>query len=211
MIHITLRKTSLTNDPTDPLRREYSGWDETASIEDNWKMNHGYFSIGERGDRQQYVAFSYDGEVVMVGRIDRIVPARGKPGKRIIEGAPLGPGEPIWDAFVGKPTPEKAVGVRNPITYVEEGQAFGRQCRCGCGEVVFESDFVRGHDQTALHQRVARIGTIREFLDWFDAIEDDPRPTIPTASATLTATGTIDLTVTGGEVQMSFTPAGAPS
>ncbi|WP_226355100.1 hypothetical protein [Pseudonocardia sp. ICBG601] len=207
MIHITMRKTSLTNDPTDPLRREYSGWDEAATIKENWEMNRGYYSIGERGDRQQYVAFSYGGEVVMVGRIRRLVPAEGKPGKRIIEGAPLGPGEPIWDTFVGKPTPDKAVGVRNPITYVEEGQAFGRPCRCGCGEVVFESDFVRGHDQTALHQRVARIGTIREFLDWFDALDDAPRPAIPTTSAALSAAGTINLTVTGGEVQMSFTPA----
>jgi hypothetical protein len=207
MIHITLRQSTLANDPTDPLGRTHSGWDESASIEANWDMNRGYYAIGERGDRQQYVAFSYRGEVVMVGKIRRILPAKGKPGKRIIEGKPLGPGEPIWDTFVGKRTPEKAVGVRNPITYIEEGRAFGRPCRCGCGEIVFESDFVRGHDQTALHQRVAKIGTIREFLDWFDSIEDGGPAALPSASVTMTASGQIDLTVENGQVQLTFSPA----
>lgn len=210
MIHITLRKTTLANDPTDPLERTHSGWDENASIEANWNMNRGYYALGERADRQQYAALSYGGEVVMVAKIRRIVPAKGKPGKRIIVGDPLGPGEPIWDTFVGKPTPDKAVGVRNPITYIEEGRAFGRQCRCGCREIVFESDFVRGHDQTALHQRVSKIGTIREFLDWFDAIEDGGHAAIPSAPFSMAASGQIDLTVENGEVHLTFGPTASP-
>ena len=28
--------------------------------------------------------------------------------------------------------------------------------------------FVSGHDQRALHERVAKIGTVAEFLSWFD-------------------------------------------
>lgn len=31
---------------------------------------------------------------------------------------------------------------------------------CGCGEEIYAGEFVRGHEQTALHQRVAQIGTI---------------------------------------------------
>jgi hypothetical protein len=36
---------------------------------------------------------------------------------------------------------------------------------------------VRGHEQTALNQRVAQIGTIPEFLRWFDAVRAGSEPT----------------------------------
>jgi len=31
-------------------------------------------------------------------------------------------------------------------------------------------DFAIGHDQKALHARVAQIGTVAQFLDWFDVV-----------------------------------------
>jgi len=31
-------------------------------------------------------------------------------------------------------------------------------------------DFVPGHDQKAIHERIARIGTVAEFLDWMDVV-----------------------------------------
>lgn len=45
-----------------------------------------------------------------------------------------------------------------------------QQCRCGCGKPVVGGGFVRGHEQTALHDRVRQVGTITEFIDWFDAL-----------------------------------------
>jgi hypothetical protein len=33
---------------------------------------------------------------------------------------------------------------------------------------VSHGPFVSGHDQRALHERVAKIGTVAEFLRWFD-------------------------------------------
>jgi hypothetical protein len=32
------------------------------------------------------------------------------------------------------------------------------------------ADFLTGHDQTALHDRVRQIGTVAEFLDWLDVV-----------------------------------------
>jgi len=205
MLHITLIAKTEASDPTDPLSRTYYGWGEHDSTEQNWANNRGYYILGERADRQSYVAFSHRGTVVMVAKINRIIPAKGKPGKRIIEGKPLGPGEPIWDNYVGGPTPARALGVRNPVTYVDEAEQFGRRCECGCGEIVFENDFVRGHDQTALHQRVARIGSIKEFLRWFDAIEAD---TAPARTKTMfSRDGRLDYKEDGGTVTLTFTSA----
>ena len=36
------------------------------------------------------------------------------------------------------------------------------------GETTTTGWFVPGHDQKALHERVARIGTVYEFIQWFD-------------------------------------------
>jgi hypothetical protein len=108
----------------------------------------------------------------------------------------------MWQTYVGSPTPARAVGVRNPITYLNETEAFGRQCGCGCGQVVFESDFVRGHDQTALHQRVSQIGTIREFLRWFDDTMAGSKPVAPTGT-TESWSGHIEITLDDGELHVS--------
>jgi hypothetical protein len=52
----------------------------------------------------------------------------------------------------------------------------GWPCGCGCGAEIYVGEFVRGHEQTALHQRVARIGTIPEFIRWFDTLQAGQSP-----------------------------------
>jgi hypothetical protein len=37
-------------------------------------------------------------------------------------------------------------------------------------------DFITGHDQTAPHNRVRQVGTVAEFLDWFDIVRGTQRP-----------------------------------
>jgi hypothetical protein len=46
------------------------------------------------------------------------------------------------------------------------------KCACGCGKDVLK-DFYHGHDQRALHARIRKIGTVREFIEWFDATYDE--------------------------------------
>jgi hypothetical protein len=69
---------------------------------------------------------------------------------------------------------------------------------------------VRGHEQTALHQRVAQIGTIPEFLRWFDAVRAGTEPAARTPGlAGVSQAGQFDLSVGGdGSVRIQFTPAG---
>lgn len=42
-------------------------------------------------------------------------------------------------------------------------------CRCGCG-ILTRSVYTVGHDQKILHQRIALIGSVADFIDWFDAL-----------------------------------------
>ena len=87
---------------------------------------------------------------------------------------------PVHQAYVGQPTPDSA-RVRNPVTYFDSTVG-GWPCGCGCGDEIYAGEFVRGHEQTALHQRVAQIGTIPEFLRWFDAVRAGTEPACPTPS-----------------------------
>lgn len=213
MLHIMLTYKALANDPTDPLRRTYYGWDDDASIRENWENNHGYYALGARAEREPYVLFSLrrTGKVVMAGRIDAVIDAAGKPGRKIIEGDPLSEDHPVWKAYVGNDTPEHSL-VRNPVTYPPlTVEGLGHPCGCGCGREVFTGEFVRGHEQTALHQRVAQIGTIPEFLRWFDAMQAGAQPAASTpAPMTLNRDGRLDLTLgQDGAVTLNFSPAPA--
>jgi len=54
----------------------------------------------------------------------------GKPGYRQIMGQILAKGHPVFDAYVGKPSPVS--GVRNPVSYIDADEDL-RRCECGCG------------------------------------------------------------------------------
>ncbi|GAA2535792.1 MULTISPECIES: hypothetical protein [Pseudonocardia] len=208
-IHITLTRKTRIDDPTDVLGRTYFGWDPDATAETNWAANRGHWVLGQRARGERYVLFSFvdDREIVMAAEIDDIVEATDKPGKKIIEGALLQPGHPVYEAFVGQPQPESA-RVRNPVTYLDVTVG-GWLCGCGCGAEIYVGEFVRGHEQTALHQRVARIGTIPEFIRWFDTLEAGQSPETTRATA-IAVEGRLELSVTAkGATTLRFTPVPA--
>jgi hypothetical protein len=39
--------------------------------------------------------------------------------------------------------------------------------------MLVKGDFAPGHDQRAIHERIARIGNVRDFLGWFDRTYKD--------------------------------------
>jgi hypothetical protein len=160
MIHITLKPAFMTDPAVDALGRSMAGYSELMSEEQVHEANRGCWVLGARADREQYVLFSFDGIVRQAMEIDRIVPAGGR---RAFEGPVLGPGHPVYDAYVGKPSP---IRTRNPVAYIDS--VLGRRCRCGCGSEVAKGYFLPGHDQKAIHDRVAKVGSVRDFLAWFD-------------------------------------------
>ncbi|MEU2913426.1 hypothetical protein ACWCQ0_28305 [Streptomyces massasporeus] len=62
---------------------------------------------------------------------------------------------------------------RNPITYFDSPHG-SRLCDCGSGEPVASGWFLAGHHRKALHARVAKIGTVRESINWFDNTYVEP-------------------------------------
>ncbi|MGW0359220.1 hypothetical protein ACWDXV_33950 [Nocardia nova] len=170
MLVIKLTRAQPQDEADDPLDREYYGWDPHRTSEENWNSNRGYWALGTKAAAQRHVLFVFEETVVMAAEITAVVEAGpAHPGRRILEGAPLSAGDPVHDSYVGKRGPVKSLRARNPVTYHEDKTpGFGRLCLCGCRTEVYDAHFVAGHDQAALHQRVAKIGTIPQFIEWFD-------------------------------------------
>ena len=169
MIHITLGRRRDVNPQEDQLGRDHVGWVESMGDEALFRANRGCWVLGERAERERYALLSAEKEVRMAIEINRLVPVAG--GRKAIEGRFLKPGDAVYDAYVGGKPPVESV--RNPVTYFDSPHGT-RMCHCGCGEPVPTGWFLIGHDQKALHARVAKIGTVREFIDWFDNTYVEP-------------------------------------
>lgn len=177
MLHITLSREQRSDPATDDLGRDRYGFSETMSPLALYDANHGCWKLGERAHRERYCILSFAGVVQQAIEITSIDVAPKRSDRSVINGHILQAGHPVYDTYVGKLSPVQ--GMRNPITYFE-GAVEGVACRCGCGANVQGRDFLTGHDQTALHDRVKRIGTVAQFLDWFD---DMSRPLVASAAA----------------------------
>lgn len=165
MLHVTLGDRRPIDPEADELGRDHVGFDRSMSVDDLWESNRGCWVLGERADGERYVLFSHKGVVVQAGVIDAIVETISK--RRAIVGRPLGNGERVHDVYVGGPAPVQ--GVRNPITYVADPRFDSKLCFCGCGAPVSRGDWIPGHDQKALHERIAKIGSVKQFIEWFDS------------------------------------------
>lgn len=165
MLHITLGDRRPVAPETDELGRDHVGYEPGMSEQDMYIANRGCWVLGERADSERYVLFSHKGIVRMAVAIDRIEETSSN--RRAIVGQVLQPGDRVHDIYVGGPAPVQ--GVRNPITYVDDPRFDRKECACGCGTEVTRGDWVPGHDQRALHTRIAQIGTVKQFIEWFDA------------------------------------------
>lgn len=164
MIHITLGPEVL--DPKDDeLDRSRTGFSADMTQAELYEASRGCWVLGNRADRERFALVSYGGVVRLAIEIERLE-RQSATGRRAIEGRILEPGHPVHDAFVGGEAP---VGrVRNPITYLDTALD-RRPCACGCERRVLAGDFLPGHDQRAIHERISRLGSVIDFLRWFDA------------------------------------------
>lgn len=127
-----------------------------------WVMNPA------RARKERFAIVIGEGQYLMaIGVTDIVLAERAASGstkddRYEIVGEILSPGHPVHDEFVGM----AAIGTRNPVRYFESAFDLS-QCRCGCGESV-RADFLPGHDQRAIHARIANFGSVAKFLDWFD-------------------------------------------
>ncbi|GAA1959401.1 hypothetical protein [Catenulispora subtropica] len=172
MIQITLGKQRSVDPLRDDLKRSRVGWAEDMSREELFNVARGVWSMsGRRVERERYAVVSGDTVIRMAIEIDGIVPCSG--GRRAFTGRPLEPGHPVYDLYVGKPAPNGAQ--QNPITYFDS-VLDNRVCNCGCGQAINRGDFLPGHDQRAIHERISKVGSVKDFLAWFDATWDTRLP-----------------------------------
>ncbi len=164
MIHITLGNQRPVDPAVDDLQRSTVGFAEGMTDAELYEANHGCWRLGARAVKEKFMLATYDGVVRQAVEIETIEPVE-RGGRSVIHGEILSAGHPVFDKFVGQPSPVQ--GVRNPITYITDELDQAR-CRCGCGNGVSGRDFVPGHDQVAIHARIKQVGTVAEFLDWFD-------------------------------------------
>lgn len=170
MIHITLGPRT-EEAPDDPLDRPYHGWSEGMTEEDCYRFNRGRWVLGERADTEQHAVFSAR-DTAGVKRIRMAMEIHGiedtGDGRRALRGRVLKPGHPVYDRYVGQPA--LVDPARNPVSYVESPFDEQKFCACGCDEPTSQGRaFLPGHDQRAIHERITRVGSVVEFLDWFDA------------------------------------------
>jgi hypothetical protein len=108
--------------------------------------------------------------VKLVVAIDSIEPAGEN--RRAIVGHLLPDDHPLTQRWLGAAAPDS---FRQPVTYIHDENDPPSTCGCGCGETVPEQrSFMPGHDQKAIHDRIARQwgGTVG-FVNWFDATYPD--------------------------------------
>jgi hypothetical protein len=174
MIVIILGSERTVDPEQDDLGRDRVGFSKTMSPLALYDANHGCWHLGERASREHFALLTFDGTGVLAIKIDHIEPVPARAGGRessrrsVIHGAILTEGHQIYDTYVGKSSPIPPQ--RNPVGYYDAPEE-QTSCRCGCGgQTLAGKDFIPGHDQTALHDRVRQIGTVRDFIDWFDRV-----------------------------------------
>jgi hypothetical protein len=170
VIHITLGGRIDMDPAEDPLRRMHRGWVQGMSDDDCYRSNRGRWVLGERADHERYALFSarHEGRKLVRMAIEITAPAEDTgDGRRALRGAILRPGHPVYDAYVGREAP--VMTQRNPVAYIGSPLDGQMSCACGCGELIpLQRDFLPGHDQRAIHDRVAKAGGVRKFMEWFD-------------------------------------------
>lgn len=126
--------------------------------------------LGAQADRETYALIVFNNTVLQAVQIESLedVVVTNKKGlpqnRRAIHGEVLGAGHPVFERFVGNVAPKPST--QNPIKYVEDELDL-TACLCGCGGPV-RADFLPGHDQRAIHERIALLGSVANFLRWFD-------------------------------------------
>jgi hypothetical protein len=177
VIHIALGQMHPLDPADDPLGRSYAGWYPGMTDSQLYQANRGCYRFEPRAHAERHVLLSAEGVIRQAIRVDAIVPAGPC---EAIEGEVLTAGDPVHDTYVNRPSPMK--GVREIVTYLDgPSTAPLPRCACGCGEPVGYGHFRPGHDTDALYERVARIGTLPDFLRWFDRVHPATTVDSPTS------------------------------
>ena len=136
--------------------------------EEVYERNRGCWHLGARADKEQFAVFSYKGEGVLAMEIRGLVEDPKRPGRRILEGEILGRViRCTTGGWVRRPRrTETPCGTSTPSSTRRSAGADVARLSC--------TTISPGHDQRAIHDRIAKLGSVKDFLDWFDRTWDEP-------------------------------------
>lgn len=161
----------------DPMDREWVGYRPTLTGKELFERNRGMWYLRlDNVEKEDYATFSYRGKIVAVAEISGVetlpwADSRGRRDKQAVTGQALQPGHRVYEHFIDRLVPGVS---RNPVSYIEDPEPRPEpepgSCACGCGATVpAGKNFVPGHDQRAVHERIARQwGDTLGFISWFD-------------------------------------------
>lgn len=161
----------------DPMDREWVGYRPTLNGEEVFAQNRGmWYLCLDKVEEEHYATFSYKGKIVVVAEITDVdtLPwkdPRGRRDKQALTGRALGPGHSAYEYFIARLVSGTS---RNPVSYIDDPEprpaAEPGTCACACGTPVLTGkSFVPGHDQRAVHERIAKQwGDTLGFIRWFD-------------------------------------------
>lgn len=169
MLRIRLGRRTYVGDEQfdhDYLPRRHAGWDPTMTDGEVYDAARGWWRLNARAEQERHA-------LVLAGdRIRMAIAIKGwctAGDRRAFTGDILGPGDPVYDKFIGRPDPATSTS-RFPVIYLSDPLDVS-VCRCGCGQDVVRGEWAQGHDQRAIHDRV-RVdfgGSVSRFIDWYDA------------------------------------------
>lgn len=148
------------------LPRQHCGWDPTMTEQEVYDAARGWWRLNHRAEQERYAVVVAGDAVVMAIEIDSW---RTQGDRRAFAGRILPFDNAVHQKFVGQPDPANSTS-RFPVLYLAD-ELDNATCRCGCGGTVSRGEWVQGHDQRAIHQRIRDDfdGSIGAFIDWYDA------------------------------------------
>jgi len=100
-------------------------------------------------------------------------PEENRSDRYSIHGAVLVEGDAVFDKYVSDDRP---VGpARNPPlgSFTDEDFDHENPGRRGCAGTTMRGDFLPGHEQIAIHERISRVDSVAEFVDWMDSVRPE--------------------------------------
>jgi hypothetical protein len=110
VLNLRLKPITYCDPKDDPLGRPCYGWAEGMPDELAFELNRGAWDIdAERPVREQFVTFSFEGIIRMAVEVHSVneIP---RSYRKALQGAVLEAGHPVYDTYVGHPTPKTASG-----------------------------------------------------------------------------------------------------
>ena len=110
----------------DSMGRTWAGWDDNASLQDNWAVNKGQWNVSaDRLTKERYATMSFDGTVRLVARLHGFT--TDDAGLKIMQGQVLPARHPVSMKLMGR----RVAASRNSVSYFDTSELEAAESEAG--------------------------------------------------------------------------------